>query len=137
MKPVVLDTNVFVAAGFNRNSSSARILRALRAGELILVWDQAVLRETRKILQQIPPISWQRFEDLFAPETEFRDEKKAADRAEFQQIADPDDRKFAALAQASGAILVSNDDHLLSVREKLPIEIRTPSELVKDMQAAQ
>ena len=142
MKTVVLDTNVFVAAGFNRYSNSARILRALRAREITLVWNQAVLRETRKILQQIPPISWEHYEDLFTSETEFRGEMNAgngsgqAERGDYEQIVDPDDRKFAALAEASGAILVSNDEHLLSVRDQLQIDIRTPGDLVKEIKQA-
>jgi predicted nucleic acid-binding protein len=34
----------------------------------------------------------------------------------FGEVEDPDDRKFAALAAASGAVLVTNDRHLLAHR---------------------
>jgi predicted nucleic acid-binding protein len=48
----------------------------------------------------------------------------------FALIEDPNDLKFAALAAAAGAILVSNDDHLLSQRDRLEIEVLTPAELM-------
>ena len=37
----------------------------------------------------------------------------------FDFISDPDDRKFAALAHAALAALVSNDEHLLGVRDRI------------------
>jgi len=122
---VVLDTNVFVAAGFNRNSSSARIIQRIRGGELELVWDGPTLRETRKIVKKIPPLTWKKFEDLFTEERQFVGETHPED---FGVVADYDDRKFAALAAASNAILITNDEHLLSVRDVLDIDVQTPGE---------
>jgi hypothetical protein len=40
MKGVVIDTNVFVAAGFNRRSAAARIVAAVREGHFQLVWNK-------------------------------------------------------------------------------------------------
>ena len=45
---VVLDTNILVAAVFNRGSHAARLLQAIEKGEVNLVWDQATLAETRR-----------------------------------------------------------------------------------------
>jgi uncharacterized protein len=39
---VVLDTNVFVGAGFNPRSHSALLLDAVRDGRLRMVWDDAI-----------------------------------------------------------------------------------------------
>ncbi len=123
---VVLDTNVLVAAGFNPRSSAARIVEAVRRGELALVWHAATRAESRAIIEQIPPLDWASVADLFDPAQEHLG---PLDADAFTQIADPDDRKFAALASAAGAVLVSNDAHLLAVRESLSFPVRTSHEL--------
>jgi len=48
----------------------------------------------------------------------------------FNRIEDPEDRKFAALAAATGAIVISSDSHLLSCREELPITVLTAREFL-------
>ena len=40
MRQVVIDTNVFVAAGFNPRSAAARILAAVREGRFQLIWNE-------------------------------------------------------------------------------------------------
>lgn len=127
---VVLDTNVFVAAGFNPGSSPARILDAVEAGHLRLVWNEATHRETRAILRQIPPLSWQRWAGLFRQEHRFDGE---VDPGRFSYVADRDDRKFAALAAASGATLVTSDEHLLAHRGRGDLTIRTPTDFWKEL----
>lgn len=124
---IVLDTNVFVAAGFNRRSSSAQIIQGIEQGRFELVWHQATRRETERILRQIPRLSWEAFAPLFAKEAEYTGEIAPG---EFLNIRDPDDRKFAALSVASGAVLITNDDHLLAPRAALGIEIKTPAEFM-------
>ena len=52
MNQIVIDTNVFVAAGFNNRSASARILAAVREGRFQLVWNKPTRRETEAILQE-------------------------------------------------------------------------------------
>lgn len=122
---LVLDTNVFVAAGFNPRSSSAAILEAITAGQLTFVWNAQTRAETQKILRKIPPLSWDRFDDLFTAEREYTGDTHPD---HYPQITDRDDRKFAALAAAAGAVLISNDDHLLSVRQQLDVRVLTPAE---------
>jgi hypothetical protein len=68
MKGIVIDTNVFVAAGFNSKIASARILAAIREGRLQLVWNEPTRRETEMILRRIPHLGWDKFADLFRPE---------------------------------------------------------------------
>ncbi len=128
MQKVILDTNVFVAAGFNPGSSSASIVAAVAAGEIEMVWDEATLAETRRIIQRIPPLHWSEFSGLFHPELQVENPQI---EPKFKAIQDPDDRKLAALAEATGAALISSDDHLLSVREQLDLPILTPDEFYR------
>jgi predicted nucleic acid-binding protein len=123
---LVLDTNLFVAASFNGRSHSARILGRVRQGDWTMVWNEATRHETKAVLDQIPPVSFRPFRKLFRDEDEFTGDTHAED---YRQIGDPDDRKFAALAAAAEAVLVSNDDDLLSVRDDLNITVLTPSEM--------
>ena len=120
---VILDTNVFVAAGFNRHSASARILDCVRLGRLRMIWDYQTRGETQHILNRIPPLSWSGVAELFRNE----DCHHGGTAAEnFAYIRDPDDRKFAALADATGAVLLTNDDDLLRARARL--KVLTPRE---------
>lgn len=124
---VVLDTNIFVAAGFRPNSDSARVLQRVRNGSLQLVWNQQTYQETRHILQKIPPLSWSSIAGLFHEENCYRE---VTHPENFDYVPDPDDRKFAALAAEAGVVLVSLDQHLLAGREQSPVPILTPSEFV-------
>ena len=125
---VVLDTNVLVAAGFRRGSASARVLDAVRRGALRLVWDGATRRETERIVRKIPPLSWDAVAPLFRPADEWTG---PTDPRAFALVPDPDDRKFAALAAAAGATLVTMDDHLLADRDRLAATVLTPGELLR------
>lgn len=122
---VVLDTNVFVAAAFEASTSSGRIVDAVRAGRLRLVWAESTRAENERVLRKIPPIDWEPFEDLFTEAGRCGDE---LDLDGVSYIPDPTDRKFAALSKATGATLVSNDDHLLAQRNRGKTPILTPSE---------
>ena len=123
--PVVLDTNVFVAAGFNPRSASAKIVDAVKQGQLRMVWNDATRRETERIMKQIPPLRAHDVEQYFRPADRFTG---TTHPERFADIPDPDDRKFAALAHAAGAILISNDEHLLGHRDHLGLTVLTPSE---------
>jgi predicted nucleic acid-binding protein len=125
---IVVDTNVFVAAGFNPRSASARILAAVREGRLRLIWNEPTRRETELILRRIPRLKWEEVADLFRPEGEFTG--PVAPEA-FGLIPDPDDRKFAALSAAANVPLVTNDNHLLAHRNTLGIEVLTPREFLE------
>lgn len=113
---VVLDTNVFVAAGFRGTSASGRVLALVRVGRLRHVWHDDTARETRGILGMIPRLSWTAVESLFRPEDRWQ---APLDRDAFAVVPDAADRKFAALAAAAGAVLVTADDDLLGVRGAL------------------
>jgi predicted nucleic acid-binding protein len=111
MNGVVIDTNVFVAAGFNSKSAAARILAAVREGRFQLVWNKPTRRETETILRRIPGLDSARVADLFRPEGEFTG---PVDPDAFVMIADRDDRKFVVLSAAATTPLVTNDNHVLA-----------------------
>jgi predicted nucleic acid-binding protein len=120
---VVLDTNVLVAAGFNRRSASAKIVDAVAKGELRMVWNTATRREIERIIQQIPPLRGHAVAHLFRARDRFSNRTRPE---RFPGIPDPDDRTFAALAHSADAILVSNDTHLLHHCEKMDATVLTP-----------
>ncbi len=136
---VVLDTNVFVAAGFNHTSASANILAAVRRGQVRMVWNQATRREIEHIIHQIPPlraraVAGHAFDELFRADDCFT---AATQPSKFAASPDPDDRKFAARAQAAGAILISSDEHLLRHLDHEDLTVLTPGTFWRRQQHAQ
>ena len=125
---LVLDTNVFVSAAFNPGSASARIIAEVAGGRWQVIWNEDTRRETVRTLSHIPPISAKVLAWVFKEENRFAGQTAPE---EYSLIEDPDDRKFAALAAAAEAILVTNDGHLLSVRGRIGVEIVTPGELLR------
>jgi predicted nucleic acid-binding protein len=124
MEGVVIDTNVFVAAGFNPGSASARILTGIREGRFRLIWNEPTRRETEMILRRIPRLYWETVADLFRPEGKFTG---LVDPDAFAVIEDPDDRKFAALSAAARAPLVTSDKHVLAQSSAGGFEAVTPT----------
>lgn len=122
---LVLDTNIFVAASFNPNSASGRIVKSIGEKQHDLVWNKATKRETKRILKKIPPVSWSQFENLFLEKSEYEGK---VDVGGLDFIKDKEDIKFAALARTTGAVLVTNDDHLLSVRSRFDFSCMTSGE---------
>lgn len=122
---VVLDTNIFVGGGFNPGSASARLMAAVRAGELRMIWSDETRAETRRILEKIPPLDWEAVEELFREEDRVEVQVDLGD-PRWGGIPDEEDRKFAALAVEGGAVLITSDAHLLDAEgDGLP-EIRAP-----------
>jgi uncharacterized protein len=122
---VILDTNVFVAAGFNRRSASARIIEQVRAGQLRMIWNDQTRRETQHVLSKIPQVSWSSMAEVFLEANRYAGHTSPE---KFDYIQDPDDRKFAALSEAAGVVLITNDEHLLSNRHRAGLKIETPRE---------
>jgi predicted nucleic acid-binding protein len=122
MEGIVIDTNVFVAAGFNPRSASARVLAAVQQGRFQLTWNKPTQRETEMILRRIPRLDWERVAILFQPEGEFTGPSILA----FALVRDRDDRKFAALSAAAKRPLVTSDNHLLADRNIIGIDALTP-----------
>ncbi len=111
---VILDTNVFVAALFNPRSYSSQLIRQVRDGRLQMVWDPLTRTETEYVIRKIPPLHWEAVADLFDGSCCYHG---STDPGAFSYVLDPADRKFAALAQATGAILITMDQDLLGSRD--------------------
>jgi predicted nucleic acid-binding protein len=124
----VLDTNVFVGAGFNRSSHSARLVQAVDDGRLRMVWSDATRGEIERVLRRIPRLSWERVAALFRDEGRYHGETRPE---QFAYVPDPADRHFAALADAAGVPLVTSDLHLLRGRERARTAILTPAEFAR------
>jgi predicted nucleic acid-binding protein len=129
---VVLDTNIFVAAGFNPQSHAAQLLHDIQAGRLRMVWNDETRGETAHILRQIPRLDWAAAEPLFVEENRFIG---ATPVESFAAIADRDDRKFAALAQAAQATLITNDAHLLDQQAAPGLAAMTPKAFLMQQRA--
>lgn len=130
---VVLDTNVFVGAGFNTSSASRRILARVEAGELRLVWNEATRRETARILEQIPPLDWAPVAHLFQDADRYDGD---LDPDTHQDVAGAMDRVFLALAEAAQVPLVTSDRDLLDVRERARVPVLTPGEYLRGLEGA-
>jgi uncharacterized protein len=122
---VVLDTNVFVADGFNPGSHSARLVAAVRDGRLRMVWNDTTRAEVEHVMRQIPGLSWERIADLFRSEDRFAG---ATNPRQFRFVPDPADRKFAALADAVKAPLITSDAGLLHAGGLMRVPVLKPSE---------
>lgn len=129
---VVLDTNVFVAGAFKPKSASGEILEMVTSGDLEMVWHVETKEETKFIVTKIPPTRrmWNAYEKLFRDTSE---ERSKLDEQDLQFIEDPDDRKFFALAKMTGAVLVTNDDHLLTHKDHADVSIMTTGEFMKSL----
>lgn len=117
---VVIDTSVFVGAGFNRGSAAAEVVEALRDGRLRMPWSDATRGEVKAVLTRIPPLSWEDVRDLFREEDRYDGE---LDESGLDWVQDESDRKFAALARAADAALVSNDDDFLARRDEASMPV--------------
>jgi predicted nucleic acid-binding protein len=130
--PVVVDTNLFVAAGFNPASGAARVLALVRAGALRLVWDESTRRETEHVVRAIPPLAGTDLSDLFRPDGRY---DGPTSPGAFGHVPDPDDRKFAALAAVAGVVLLTNDRHPLNGRPHPGLVVLTPVEFIWQLRA--
>ena len=117
--------------GSSAGAAPLEIVDAIRRGDCRMVWNDATRRENEAVLRRIPLLDWEEFSILFIPEGEF---SGVTAPGLFSRIEDPDDRKFAALAFATDAIVISSDAHLLSCRDELPITVLTAREFL-DMTA--
>lgn len=120
---VILDTSVVIAALFRPGSDSARVLEEVRSGKVRLLWSPATRQETETLVRRIPPIEWGAVEALYSEDGR----RDPAGGQSFPSIPDSEDHKFAALALATGAVLVSLDQHLLQVDPLEGVKAVTPT----------
>jgi putative PIN family toxin of toxin-antitoxin system len=130
----VVDVNVLISAALSARGPSAEILRSNRDGAFDLVVSELLIAElTRavaypKLRKRIPAekaaafVSWVRGHGTLA-----EDPRGPAP----VRSPDPGDDYLLALAVNRRAFLVTGDQHLLGLRENLPI--LTPAEFVSSL----
>lgn len=121
---IVADTNLWVAARFNPNSYSAKILDMAGEGRLEILWSKETRRELEKIMGNVkaPPSFMAAIEHLLSAATDVG----TIERLDIIK-EDPDDNKFLACAKAGNAnYIVTSDIHLLSLGRFGDVEIVTP-----------
>jgi uncharacterized protein len=127
----VVDVNVLISAALSARGPSAEILRGSRDGAFELVVSELLIAELSralaypKVRKRIPTekadafISWVRAHGTLAEDP--------SDPAPVRS-PDPNDDYLLALAISRRAFLVTGDQHLLGLRDDLPI--LTPAEFV-------
>ena len=131
-KRVVLDTNVLIAAAWNKRSASRRIVEAcLKGKDLRAVLSPALRREYEFIIKRA------------ARKSKYRKSlQRLVKRAEvincdarkmgIEVPADPEDAKVLATAVAGKVdALVGNDHHLLDLAGESSVPILRPSEFLR------
>jgi putative PIN family toxin of toxin-antitoxin system len=132
---VVFDANVLVSALISRAGAPARLLALWLEGEFELVVCQTLLDEVEKTLRR-PKISERVSRaDADAFVRLLRElAESVADPKEPPAFrsADPDDDYLIAIAARERVPLVSGDQHLLDVGDRLPIV--SPREFLDDLE---
>ena len=120
---VVLDTNLFVAAHFNKKSASAKIIDLCLKDKLKFCASRSLFKELAFILKNIRA-SRQYKEKVYSL---FRKTDLVKAKKVWLIEKDPDDNKFLGVAEvASADYLVTNDRHLLILKEFKKTKIIKP-----------
>jgi uncharacterized protein len=131
----VVDVNVLISAILSARGPSAEILRSSRDGGAELIVSELLIAELvralayPKLRKRIPAekadafVNWLRDHGTLAEDP--------ADPPPVRS-PDPDDDDLLALAISRRAFLVTGDQHLLGLRDDLPI--LTPAEFVRQLE---
>ncbi len=125
----VLDVNVFVSALFSPAGAPARLILAWRRGQFELVVSPLLLEELARALRYpkleryITADEAAKFVARLSREAEMVDDASVTPPI---HSIDPGDDYVIGLAMAANAVLVSGDDHLLSLSDDLPIHPPVP-----------
>ena len=126
---VVLDTNVFIAAYFNRKSASAKIIDFCLKTKHELIFSPRLRKEVELILKNVRAGGefQERIRELFTNASQFRPTQKV-----FVVKEDPDDNKFLECAlEGKADYLITSDRHLLELGEFAQTKICKPTQFLK------
>ena len=128
---VILDTNIFVSGIFWTGCSHS-ILKSWKDGKFILVTSTDMISELVKVLSdfkiRLPDDAIRGWVDLIVENSEIVEPKEKIDVVK----DDPDDNIFIEVAVAGNAdYIISQDKHLLRLKEFRRIRIITPEEFDK------
>jgi putative PIN family toxin of toxin-antitoxin system len=121
--PVVLDTNIVLDLFIFNDPASNDLKAALEAGELDWLATPPMREELARVLaypQIIPRLNFYQLtaEDVLAAFDQHARIVEVAPKASVT-CSDADDQKFIDLAVAHQALLLSKDQHVLSMRKRL------------------
>ena len=127
---VVLDTNVFISGSFY-SGPPKRILQSMLEGKFQMVLSPEILTEYRRVGESFStkhpnPV----FEEMLRL---LINQALIVDAPDLQKqlCRDPDDDKFIACALAVGAeVIVSGDNDILSLSDRLSITVMSPRDFV-------
>jgi uncharacterized protein len=125
MLRIVFDTNVLIDGFHDDFSAQARLIDAVRDGEIEALVTPAIMQEYRRILRRLIEDSQyaDRIEDFLSMAREVSAQNVHV------EIDDEEDEKFFEAAVGGGAdLVVTNDRHLLDVGEIEHIRVVTPQE---------
>jgi putative PIN family toxin of toxin-antitoxin system len=129
---IVIDTNLLIAAFFNKKSASFKILKMAEEGKVKVLWSDIIKKEGEKILKNIR--APQKFKN-FLTEKIFRKENRITKVPRINIVKeDVEDNKFLACAQKGKAnLIISNDRHLLEIKKFRGIPILRPTQAIKKL----
>lgn len=122
---VVLDTNLFVAAHFNKKSASAKIINLCLSDQINFCASKGLFKELEFILKNIrAPLTFrQKVYSLFENGIIVKPQKL------FIVKEDLDDNKFLAVSETANAnYLITNDRHLLVIGHFKKTKIIKPAD---------
>ena len=123
---IIMDTNLLVAAFFNKRSASAGLINLAKEGKVDILWSDDIRREAEFILGNIKKsVGNKRFK--LSLDKVFKEKNKVEDTPDLRIVKDDsEDDKFLECAKKGRPdIIVSNDSHLLKVGEFENIPILT------------
>jgi len=128
---VVIDTNLIIAAYYNKHSHSAKILDWARRGRLNVLWSEPVLAEAKYILNNIKADNNFRLSLLSI----YKESRKVTKPPKvLGAIAnDPSDNKLVGCALAGADYIITSDRHLLAVGEFKGVKMVRPGEFLKEL----
>ena len=126
---MVLDTNIFIAAYFNRKSASARIIDLCLKNEHKLIFSPQLRKEVKLILKNVKAEKefQEKIRSLFMNASEVKPTQKV-----FAVKEDPEDNKFLECAlEGEVDYLITSDRHLLELGEFAQTKICKPTQFLK------
>ncbi len=129
-KKLVLDTNLFVAAHFNKKSASAKIIDLCLMNKFKVYFSESIFKELVFILKNIraPREYKEKIFELFGKATSIKPKRV------WLVEDDPDDNKFLGTAWVAGAnYLLTSDKHLLKIKEFKETKILKPIDFLKNV----
>ena len=129
---IVIDTNVFISGIFWEGNFCSQIINLWKNGKYTLITSEEILEEFRKVLKtfkiQMEAPLIEEWEEIIRYNAEIVIPKERLKII----IEDPDDNKFfeAAITGQAGYI-ISQNKHLLKIKEYKGIHVLTPKEFLE------